>query len=67
MNFVFPTANATSLPTIEVPKDVAIVAFHQATDAGMYLAKESYQASFTDESITVLTLAKWIRAYNERK
>ena len=68
MNFVFPLANATSLPTINVPKDVAIVAFHQATDAGMYLAKESYQASFTtDESITVLTLAKWIRAYNERK
>lgn len=68
MNFVFPTANATSLPTVSVPKDVAIVAFHQATDAGMYLAKESYQASFTtDESITVLTLAKWIRAYYERK
>lgn len=68
MNFVFPTPNAASLPTVSVPKDVAIVAFHQATDAGMYLAKESYQASFTtDESITVLTLAKWIRAYNERK
>lgn len=67
MNFVFPTANATSLPTIEVPKDVAIVAFHQATDAGMYLAKESYEASFQNELISVLTLAKWIRAYNERK
>lgn len=68
MNFVFPTANATSLPTVNVPKDVAIVAFHQATDAGMYLAKESYQASFsTEEYISVLTLAKWIRAYYERK
>jgi len=68
MNFIFPTASATSLPSISIPKDVAIVAFHQATDAGMYLAKESYQASFpTDDSITVLTLAKWIRAYSERK
>lgn len=68
MNFVFPTANATSLPTVNVPKDVAIVAFHQATDAGMYLAKESYQASFsTEEYISVIILAKWIRAYYERK
>lgn len=68
MNFVFPTPSATSLPVINVPKDVAIVAFHQATDAGMYIAKESYQASFKEEEdISVLTLAKWIRAYYERK
>lgn len=69
MQFVFPVANAASLPNVSVPKDVAIVAFHQATDAGMYVAKESYQASFetSENSISVLTLAKWIRAYYERK
>ena len=67
MEFVFPTPSAASLPVISVPKDVAIVAFHQATDAGMYVAKESYQASFKEEDISVLTLAKWIRAYYERK
>lgn len=67
MNFVFPTATATSLPVVEVPMDVAIVAFHQATDSGMYVAKESYQASFQTNEISVLTLAKWIKAYNDRK
>lgn len=67
MEFVFPTPSAASLPVISVPKDVAIVAFHQATEAGMYIAKESYQASFKEEEISVLTLAKWIRAFNERK
>lgn len=67
MEFVFPTPSASSLPVISVPKDVAIVAFHQATDAGMYVAKESYQASFKEDDISVLTLAKWIKAYNERK
>lgn len=68
MEFVFPTASATSLPVIQVPRDVAIVAFHQATDSGMYVAKESYQASFKEEeSISVLVLSKWIRAYLERK
>lgn len=71
MDFVFPVASATALPVVNVPKDVAIVAFHQATDAGMYVAKESYQASFdkatNDGSISVLTLAKWIKAFYERK
>lgn len=71
MDFVFPVASATSLPVINVPKDVAIVAFHQATDSGMYIAKESYQASFesqpNDGTISVLTLAKWIKAFYERK
>lgn len=67
MEFIFPTPSATSLPAIVVPKDVAIVAFHQATDAGMYVAKESYIASFKEEPITVLTLAKWIKAFYERK
>jgi len=67
MEFIFPTPSAASLPVVTVPKDVAIVAFHQATDAGMYIAKESYQASFKDDDISVLTLAKWIRAYYERK
>lgn len=67
MEFIFPTPSATSLPVITVPKDVAIVAFHQATDAGMYIAKESYQASFKEEDISVLVLAKWIRAYYDRK
>lgn len=68
MNFVFPTANAASLPVIDIPRDVAIVAFYQATDAGMFLAKESYQASFpANESISALVLAKWIKAYYERK
>lgn len=71
MDFVFPTPSAASLPVISVPKDVAIVAFHQATDANMYAAKESYQASFeqtpNDGTISVLTLAKWIKAYYERK
>lgn len=72
MNFVFPVANAASLPDIRIPKDVAIVAFHQATESGMYIAKESYQASFeasttSDGTISVLVLAKWIRAYYDRK
>lgn len=67
MEFIFPTPSATSLPVVTVPKDVAIVAFHQATDAGMYIAKESYQASFKEEDISVLVLAKWIRAYYDRK
>lgn len=67
MEFIFPTPSAASLPVVTVPKDVAIVAFHQATDAGMYIAKESYQASFKDDDISVLTLAKWIRAYYDRK
>jgi hypothetical protein len=69
MDFKFPKPVATSLAQVLVPKDVAIVAFHQATDAGMLLAKESYVASFETDSttdsqqITVLTLAKWINAY----
>lgn len=71
MEFIFPTPSAASLPVVQVPKDVAIVAFHQATDSGMYIAKESYQASFekepNDGTISVLILAKWIKAYNERK
>lgn len=67
MEFIFPTPSAASLPVVTVPKDVAIVAFHQATDAGMYIAKESYQASFKEDDISVLVLAKWIRAYYDRK
>lgn len=72
MEFIFPTPSAASLPVVQVPKDVAIVAFHQATDSGMYAAKESYEASFEREqtssgSITVLVLAKWIRAYLDQK
>jgi hypothetical protein len=66
MEFKFPKAQATSLPVVQVPRDTAIVAFHQATDAGMPLAKESYVASFNEEEqISVLTLAKWIKAYYE--
>ena len=67
MEFVFPVPSATALPQILVPKDVAVVAFHQATDAGMYTAKESYQASFNEDNISVLVLAKWIKAYYDRK
>lgn len=72
MNFIFPAASAASLPDISVPKAVAIVAFHQATNSGMYVAKESYEASFeqdqtTSGNISVLTLAKWIRAYLDQK
>jgi hypothetical protein len=70
MDFKFPPPQAVPLANIMVPKDVAIVAFHQATNASLPLAKESYLASFEgdkihDGQITVLVLAKWIRAYYE--
>jgi hypothetical protein len=70
MDFKFPKPSATTLPQVMLPKDVAIVAFHQATDSGLLLAKESYNASFetettSDGQISVLTLAKWIKAYYE--
>ena len=73
MDFKFPVPQLTPLPTIAIPKDVAIVAFHQATDAALAIAKESYTASFestiNEGTISVLTLAKWIRAYyvNQQK
>jgi hypothetical protein len=66
MDFKFPKPNLVSLETINIPKDVAIVSFHQATNAGMPMANTSYQASFEQEpQISVLVLAKWIRAFYE--
>jgi hypothetical protein len=67
MEFVFPKQAAAALEVIQVPLDVAIVAFHQATDAGMIFAKESYTASFDIDAISVLVLAKWIKAYYDYK
>jgi len=47
-------------------KLMACTAFNEATGAGTGSTAASYAASFEDkDQISVLTLARWIRAYYE--
>jgi hypothetical protein len=66
MEFKFPKPETTTVPTVPLNKLMACTAFNEATGAGSGSAAASYNASFEDkDQISVLTLARWIRAYYE--
>lgn len=64
--FKFPKPEATVVPSVPVNRLMALTAFNEATGAGSGSTAASYNASFdTAEQISILTLARWIRAYYE--
>ena len=66
--FKFPKPEATTVPTVPINKLMACTAFNEATGAGSGATVASYNASFEDkDQISVLTLARWIRAYYEEQ
>jgi hypothetical protein len=67
MDFKFPKPEPTTVvPSLPIHKLMACTAFNEATGAGTGMANASYNASFEDKpDISVLTLARWIRAYYE--
>ena len=66
--FKFPKPEATTVPTVPVNRLMACTAFNEATGAGTGSTALSYNASFEDkDQISVLTLARWIRAYYEEQ
>jgi hypothetical protein len=72
IDFKFPKPEATTVPTVPVNKLMACTAFNEATGAGAGSTTASYNASFTEndvvlDSISVLNLARWIRAYYDKQ
>ena len=66
MEFKFPKPETTVVPSVPVNKLMACTAFNEATGAGSGLSVASYNASFdAADQISILTLARWIRAYYE--
>ena len=72
MDFKFPKPEpATVVPSLPIHKLMACTAFNEATGAGNAMSVASYIASFEEKQekpdISVLTLARWIRAYYEEQ